>query len=156
MLTQHRYPVSLSVVSTDLPIWSGTEAMGTLYQKDQERFDLVLMEPAIVDPTSQDDTVPPAPRLLWLELSPYRVAMTMQGTAQFSYRHFWEPGVYGLSHYWLHSHPSQPPDSFCLRNFTRRLTLQGHPLPTALRVEYELWNEKLQLGRYVLNLNIQH
>ena len=155
MLTQHRCAVSLSFVSTDLPIWSGTETAATLYQKDRERFDLVLTEPVVVDrgsPVEQRST-PTTPRLLWLELSPYRVIMTMQ-EAQFSYRHFWEQGVYGPSRYWLHSHP-QPSDSFCLRNFTRRLTLQGRPLPIALRVEYELWSEKLPLGRYVLNLEMQ-
>ncbi len=43
-----------------------------------------------------------------------------------------------------------------LRNFTRRLTLVGRPFPQQLRIEYELWSEKLQLGNYILNLEISH
>jgi hypothetical protein len=43
-----------------------------------------------------------------------------------------------------------------LRNFTRSLTLTGRPLPEHLRVEYELWSAKVQLGHYILNLEIHH
>jgi len=43
-----------------------------------------------------------------------------------------------------------------LRNFTRSLTLTGKPIPEHLRLEYELWSDKLQLGRYVLDLEIHH
>lgn len=82
--------------------------------------------------------------------------MTMQGNAQLSYRHFWEQGVYGMSRYWLPTESLQPNEPIKLRNFTKSLTLTGHPLPQHLRVEYELWAEKVQLGTYILNLEIHH
>ncbi|MBD2021708.1 hypothetical protein H6F43_16125 [Leptolyngbya sp. FACHB-36] len=157
MLSQHQRSVCLSVVSTDLPVASGVETVGTLYQKDHERFDLVLTEPIVQDYVPAGFPTPvPAPRLVWLELSPYRVAMTVQGNGQFSYRHLWEQGIYGPSRYWLSDAIVQVPQSLPLRNFTRSLVLQGRPLPTLLRVEYELWSGALPLGRYVLNLDIHH
>jgi hypothetical protein len=172
MLTHHRKPVCLSFVSTDLPIWSVVEAAATLYQKDQERFHLLLTEPMIQDQaiaveradapasglgTPGHETLPPipAPRLLWLEISPYRVIMTMQGNGRFSYRHFWEQGVYGVSRYWLQSDLLSGSGQMRLRNFTRSLKLEGDALPHRLRIEYELWSEKVQLGAYVLNLEIE-
>jgi len=82
--------------------------------------------------------------------------MTMQGNDQVSYRHFWEQGVYGVSRYWLPTESLQPSDPIRLRNYTNSLTLSGQELPEHLRVEYELWAEKVQLGRYILNLEIQH
>ncbi len=164
MLTHQRKPVSLSLVSTDLPLWSVVETAGTLYQKDSDRFHLLLHEPAIVDRTFPDDSseqisiLPTAtkPRLLWLEVSPYRVVMTMQGNGKYSYRHAWERGMYGLSRYWLQGDSLATPEQLRLRNFTRQLTLTGKPEPGHLRLEYELWSEKVQLGRYILNLEIHH
>lgn len=176
MLTQHRKPVCLSLVSFDLPIWSIVETEATLYQKDQERFHLLLTEPLVQDfqapseqgqkaianswspgqtlssPTSPSQT----PRLLWLEISPYRVIMTMQGNGQFSYRHFWEQGVYGVSRYWLQTTTPTGNNQIRLRNFTRSLFLQRNPFPRHLRIEYELWTDKLQVGHYVMNLEIHH
>ncbi|MGL5061663.1 MAG: hypothetical protein ACRC62_16965 [Microcoleus sp.] len=162
MLTHHRKPVSLSLVSTDLPMWSVVETAGTLYQKDRDRFHLLLHEPAILDRNipeneAEEISILPTskkPRLLWLEVSPYRVIMTMQGNGKYSYRHFWERGMYGLSRYWLQGDSLATPSQLRLRNFTRNLTLTGHPEPEHLRLEYELWSEKVQLGRYVLNLEI--
>ncbi|TAF52944.1 MAG: hypothetical protein EAZ60_22060 [Oscillatoriales cyanobacterium] len=119
MLTHHRKPVSLSLVSTDLPLWSVVETAGTLYQKDRDRFHLLLHEPA-------------------------------------SYRHCWERGMYGLSRYWLQGESLATPEQLRLRNFTRNLTLTGKPEPQHLRLEYELWSEKVQLGQYILNLEIHH
>lgn len=163
MLTNNRKPVCLSLVSTDLPVWSTVETAATLYQKDRERFHLLLTEPIIQDREASrqtsvetSDQSAPTPRLLWLEISPYRVIMTMQGNGQLSYRHLWERGIYGISRYWLHSETSSAHDQLRLRNFTRSLTLVGHPFPEHLRLEYELWSEKVQLGRYVLNLEIHH
>lgn len=172
MLTHHRKPVCLSFVSTDLPIWSVVETAATLYQKDQERFHLLLTEPMIQDraiaveatdapvsavaaPGHEVFPPTPSPRLLWLEISPYRVIMTMQGNGRFSYRHFWEQGVYGLSRYWLQSDLSSGSGQMRLRNFTRSLKLEGKALPHRLRIEYELWSEKVQLGAYVMNLEIE-
>lgn len=164
MLTHHRKPVSLSLVSTDLPIWSVVETAATVYQKDNEIFHLLLHEPAIIDKEPQPEnskeliTLPVAlkPRLLWLEISPYRVIMTMQGNGNYSYRHLWERGMYGVSRYCLRNDSLVIPGQLKFRNFTRKLLLTGRPLPEYLRLEYELWSDKLQLGQYVLNLEIHH
>ena len=170
MLTHHRKPVCLSIISTDLPFWSVVETAGTLYQKDTNRFHLLLTAPPLIScevesSPSLENTLPQkitkayapsSPRILWLEISPYRVIMTMQGNGQVSYRHFWEQGVYGVSRYWLPAESLQPNHPIRLRNFTKTLTLTGHHLPEHLRVEYELWAEKVQLGSYILNLEIQH
>ncbi|MBO3463637.1 hypothetical protein, partial [Aetokthonos hydrillicola] len=149
MLTHHRKPVLLSLISTDLPVWSVLEAAATLYQKDRDRFHLLLTAPPVTsyevdslvsrEPSSHDSNhsnqeassiqVPSGPRILWLEISPYRVIMTMQGNGQLSYRHFWEQGVYGVSRYWLPSESLQPNEPIRLRNFTRNLKLNGEPLP---------------------------
>lgn len=167
MLTHHRRTVQLSLMSFDLPIWSTVETAATLYQKDNQRFHLLLTEPLIEDqrrqpqPHRAGDAENPiaatalTPRLLWLELSPYRVIMTMQGNGQFSYRHLWEQGIYGLSRYWLQDSALTHADQLRLRNFTRHLQLDCDTLPRHLRVEYELWANTVQLGRYVLNLEIQ-
>jgi hypothetical protein len=40
MLTHHRLPVCLSLISTDLPILSTIETAATLYQQEQGRFHL--------------------------------------------------------------------------------------------------------------------
>jgi hypothetical protein len=162
MLTHHRRPVCLSFVSTDLPEWSTIETAATLYQKDQERFHLLLSEPAPPEQTSELRTPHTQQakheplRLLWLEISPYRVSMTMQRQGRLSYRHVWEQGVYGISRYWLHSDSAIGHESFHLRNYTRSLKLEGRPLPHTLRLEYELWSERVQLGRYILTLEIHH
>lgn len=156
MLTHHRKPVCLSLISTDLPVWSVVETAATLYQKDRERFHLLLTEPPLQEPQLTEDQPRSNSRLLWLEISPYRVVMTMQGNAQVSYRHFWEQGIYGISRYWLRSESLQGNEQMRLRNFTRSLTLTGRPLPEHLRLEYELWSAKVQLGHYILNLEIHH
>lgn len=162
MLTYHRKPVCLSLVSTDLPIWSVLETAATLYQKDRDRFHLLMSEPTIQEwertdapPVVTTSTTAKA-RLLWLEISPYRVIMTMQGNGKVSYRHFWERGSYGLSRYWLQSESLKHIGQMRLRNFTHNLTLMGSSLPESLRLEYELWSEKVQLGRYILTLEIHH
>ncbi len=157
MLAHHRRPVCLSMVSTDLPVWSTLETAATLYQKDRDKFHILLTEPAIPDWESQYQEVEfHKPRLIWLEISPYRVIMTMQTSGKLSYRHHWETGVYGISRYWLNNDSSSIKGSLRLRNYTRSLILEGSPLPEHLQVEYELWSENLQLGRYILNLDIHH
>ncbi|MBD2664666.1 hypothetical protein B6N60_01929 [Richelia sinica FACHB-800] len=170
MLTHHRKPVCLSLISTDLPVWSVVETAGTLYQKDTHRFHLLLTAPPLITcevstsfnseetpaPTHKQVYPPSSPRVLWLEISPSRVIMTMQGNAQVSYRHFWEHGVYGISRYWLPTESLQSYEPIRLRNFTKSLHLSGERLPEHLRLEYELWSDKVQLGAYILNLEIQH
>ena len=157
MLTHHQRPVCLSLSSTDLPIVSTIESAATLYEKEQGRFHLLLNQAqekrSEIFPVN--DQVSPQ-RLLWLELSSSRVILTLQGNNQFSYRHFWEKGVYGISRYWLNEENQHLSSSFRLRNFTRDLTLTGAPLPEFLRVEYELWTGSVRLGHYVLHLEIYH
>ncbi|MGB7443475.1 MAG: hypothetical protein WA919_20620 [Coleofasciculaceae cyanobacterium] len=180
MLTNNRVPVSLSLLSLDLPIWSTVETAATLYQKDQEKFHLLLKEPNLPDLEPELTTTgeaaadigglnesasrnnhpsrptPQTSRLLWLEISPYRVIMTMQEQGKLSYRHLWEQGVYGISRYWCQRDFLQGYQSFQLRNYTRSLRLEGRPLPQNLRLEYELWSGQLMFGHYVLNLDIHH
>ncbi|HEY9639816.1 MAG TPA: hypothetical protein V6C57_04995, partial [Coleofasciculaceae cyanobacterium] len=149
MLTQHHRPVCLSLTSFDLPVWSILETNATLYQKDDDRFHLLLTEPLVQDvqPFSQHIAAwetalngnLKTPRLLWLEISPYRVIMTMQGNGKFSYRHFWEQGVYGVSRYWLQPEAFTRNEQIRLRNYTRSLILRRSTLPDHLRIEYELW-----------------
>lgn len=155
MLTDYRKSVCLSLLSTDLPVLSVVDAAAKLSQKDHRRFHLVLTAPPLN--TSQEAIAPTSPRSWWLEITPHRVIMSIQGNGQLSYRHIWEQGVNNVSRYWLpNTDLSQPNRSICVRNFTKKLTLDGHPLPKNLRVEYELWAEKVQLGSYILNLEIQH
>ncbi len=159
MLTQHHKPVSLSFTAFDLPLWSIVETNATLYQREPERFHLLLTEPLVqgYPPENLPENLPEpvtTPRLLWLEISPYRVIMTMQGNGKFSYRHFWERGVYGLSRYWLQDAEVLENRQIRLRNFTRSLELKGKKLPSHLRVEYELWSNDLQIGHYVINVEI--
>ena len=161
MLTHSRKPVSLSVVSVDLPVRSLVETAATLYQRDREQFHLLLHEPEILDrePDATEDrplAKPQKPRLLWLEVSPYRAVMTMQGNTKYSYRHLWQKGMYGISRHYLQTDSETIPRQFRMRNFTRNLELGGSPFPSYFRLEYELWSEKLQLGRYVLSLEIHH
>jgi len=157
MLTHHRIPVCLSLMSTDLPILSTLETAATLYVRESDRFHLILHQSKEIPVgLHQEVLVPAAPQLLWLELSPRRVIMTLQGNTQFSYRHFWERGVYGISRYWLNEGKQHLSDSFRLRNFTRDLTLIGQQLPEFLRVEYELWTGSVCLGHYVLHLELYH
>lgn len=156
MLTHHRRPVSLSLISTDLPILSTLETAATLYQKDSQCFHLLLHQPDIPQSPARTPANSDSKQLLWLEISPYRVILTLQGNSQFSYRHFWEKGVYGVSRYWLNAVDETSSQSIRLRNFTRNLKLEGDNLPEYLRVEYELWTGKVQLGHYVLHLEIYH
>jgi hypothetical protein len=157
----HPRSVNLLFTATDLPVWSGYETTATLYQRDREQFHLLLTEPvgcdrpllATHESSVQVSTIV-TPRLLWLELSPCRATLTTQGNGQFSYRHLWQWGIYGQSRYWINGDADHLSQQFCLQNFTRSFTLKGNPFPTAFRVEYELWSGNLQLGHYVLNLEI--
>ena len=162
MLAHNRNTVYLSLLSTDLPLWHIIESTASLYQKDRDRFHLLLNHyPSVhsASTISNEDKVinrnNQRKGVLWLEISPYRVTMTMQGQGKLSYRHFWEKGVYGVSRYWLNDNPPENSSSLRLRNFTRYLKLEGQPLPTSLQIEYELWSAKVQLGSYVLHLDIE-
>ncbi|OZH54586.1 hypothetical protein AFK68_09990 [Hydrocoleum sp. CS-953] len=162
MLTYQRKPVSLSLISTDLPIWSMVETAATLYHKDRDQFHILLHEPAIRGrEASSIEELPilpdvPKPRLLWLEVSPSRIIMTMQGNGKYCYRHVWERGVYGICRYWLQDDSLNLHYQLRMRNFTRNLFVEGRPIPDYLRLEYELWSQQLRMGHYVLELEIHH
>ena len=79
----------------------------------------------------------------------------MQSSSRLSYRHFWERGVYGVSRYCFNTEADEPSQSIRLRNFTRYLKVKGNAYPTSVRIEYELWSAKVQLGSYVLHLEIE-
>ena len=156
MLVNRYQTVHLSFISTDLPIWNMIQAKATLYQKDEERFHLLLNQqklPHSIIPMSDQDQSEQG--LFWLEISPYRVMMTMQSNSKLSYRHFWEQGIYGVSRYCLNTEPDQPTQSLRFRNFTRYLKVDGHPFPRNVRIEYEMWSAKVHLGSYILYLNIE-
>lgn len=168
MLTQLRRSIHLSFSSADGLLVSELETVGTLYQKESDRYHLVLTEPLVMDWETRSQalaasaistltaTAVPTPRLLWIEFSPYRVTMTMQGNGQFNYRHLFEPGVSGLSRYFLQDDAMHPNREFRLRNFTRNLHVKGNPLPSYLLLEYELRCDRLLLGQYTLSLDIHH
>ena len=159
MLTHHRRPVSLALVSTDLPILSTFETSATLYQKDNLQFHLLLDQLDNLNSETEERSnsmIGTAKQLLWLEISPSRVIMTLQGQKHFCYRHFWETGIYGLSRYWLNDDGGQLTNSFRLRNYTRSLRLEGENFPEYLRVEYELWSGRVQMGNYILHLEIHN
>ncbi len=187
MLVNRYKTVYLSFIATDLPVWNIIEATASLYQKERDRFHLLLSQqnlpfspsnkrildsnsnPCLHYPSQLNNAqgmtkksseansnhqTKPHQGLFWLELSPYRVIMTMQGNNSLSYRHFWEQGVYGVSRYCLNANPPEQSKSLRLRNFTRYLNLEGSPFPKKLQIEYELWSDKIQLGAYVLHLDI--
>ena len=162
MLSYQRKPVSLSFTSTDLPICSMLKTSATLYHKEQYQFHILLHEPAISDrETSSTDILPisstsPKPRLLWLEVSLSQIIITMQGNGKYCYRHIWEKGVFGICRYWLQNDSLKLHYQLQIRNFTRNLLVQGRPIPEYLRLEYELWSQQLQMGHYILELEIHH
>lgn len=163
MLTQLRCPIRLSFSSTDLLVDVTIETVGTLYQKDHDRYHLLLTEPftgqwdvLFYKQEHSTSTTVPTPRLLWIEFSAYRVTLTMQGNGGLSYRHLFEPGVFGISRFWLQDQPQNAIEQMRLRNFTRNLHVKGNPFPNYLLLEYELWSQNLKLGDYTLNVEIQH
>ncbi|KYC42775.1 hypothetical protein WA1_11610 [Scytonema hofmannii PCC 7110] len=164
MLTQYRKTVCLSLMSVDLPVSSVVETAATLYQKDRNRFHLLLSAPPVnildsenINNLEQDDANSSNnTQQWWLEITPEQAIMTIQGNGRLSYRHFWQQGAYGRTRYWLPNESSQQNEPIRLHNFTRHLTLNGDPFPENLRIEYELWAGEVQLGSYILNLEIRH
>ncbi|MBL1211167.1 hypothetical protein [Geminocystis sp. GBBB08] len=161
MLTEHR-SVSLSYISTNLEILVHLDAIATVYQRNDGKFHVVLnnidfgvevdgRKEILLNQSHQNSK-----NLLWLEISPYRVIMTQQNTNNVNYRHFWERGVYGKSRYWINGDGAEnnQQNYLHLRNFTRSLTLVNQSNPQSLRIEYELWSSNLNLGNYILHLEI--
>lgn len=156
MLVNSYKNVYLSWISTDLPVWHTIETKASLYQKDCERFHLLLTQqnlPHSVSPSTKSNQHDKG--LFWLEISPYRVMMTMQSNSKLSYRHFWERGIYGVSRYCLNTSLDRPNKSLRFRNFTHYLKVDNDPFPKNLHIQYEMWSQKLKLGSYVFHLNIE-
>jgi len=154
MLINRHQTVYLSFISTDFPVWNVIEATASLYQKDRDRFHLLLNQqnlPHSVSPNNQEKC---DRGLFWLEITPHRVMLTMQSNNRLSYRHFWEKGIYGISRYCLNTNPDEPSKSLRFRNFTRHLKVEQDTYPTSVRIEYEMWSEKAQLGSYILHLDV--
>ncbi len=163
MITHFRRAVSLSMASTDMPVWSTIETTATLYQRERDRYHLLITEPHVSEPAIFGISQPDEMRLIWMELSPDRVVMTMQGNGNLSYRHFWETGKSGINRYWVqsessinsletgsaHSHQLQ------LRNFTHTIELRNPSFPNELHLDYELWSAHTRMGRYVIHLKIE-
>ena len=161
MLTQHR-PISISYLSTNLNLLAHLKTVATLYQRNPDCFHLVLKDVDFHDVSQSmgdnDQEIPTKSKvknLIWLEISRHRVVMTQQHQTKLNYRHFWEKGVYGVSRYWLNSQDEQLKNQkIYLRNFTRNLTMIGGDIPESLRIDYELWTNKLNLGHYILHIEI--
>ncbi|MGV2829224.1 hypothetical protein [Myxosarcina sp. GI1(2024)] len=160
MLVNRQQNVYLSFISIDLPLWNVIETTASLYQQDGDRFRLLLDRQNLPYSTFAETSKSPkagedVPKgLFWLEISPYRVILTMQSDRRSSYRHFWEKGIYGVSRYCLNSSPPAKCNSLRLRNYTRQLILEADPYPKFLQIEYELWSAKLKLGSYILYVDI--
>lgn len=155
MLSRHRHPVSLSWTATNLPLQADFDTFATLYPKDRDRFHLFLRIPPAPTPSAAEKTpLATASGLLWLEIAPHRVVLTLQGRDGQGYRHFWERGVYGKSRYWVQDAKLQQNSVLSLQNFTRSLYLHQISEPRFLHIEYELWTDKLALGCYQLDLDI--
>lgn len=170
MLTYPRQPICLSLSSPELGINTRIETAATLYQKSAESFHLLLNAPPnamgwpvlegqlgsseIRGDTRVGLSVAQSPRLLWLEISPYRLILTMQSNGQFSYRHWFERGIYGMSRYWLQDEELAQGGQMRLRNFTRQLQLDGSPVPTRIHLDYELWANRVSLGSYSLDVKL--
>ena len=156
MLINRDRAVYLSFMSMDFPVWNIIEATASLYQKDRERFHLLLEQQNLPISTSEGDRHKFNHGLFWIEISPYRVILTMQGNNNLSYRHFWEKGIYGVSRYCSNNNVDEPSKSLRFSNFTRYLKVEQDVdnFPKSVRIEYEMWSEKDRLGSYFLHLDI--
>ena len=114
----------------------------------------MLTEPKVCEPYPAKRD-PEELRLIWMELSPDRITMTMQGNGKLSYRHSWERNAYGTSRYWLQRETIAHSNQFQLRNFTHHLELTGTTFPRQLHLDYELWSSHTRMGRYMMNLEIE-
>jgi hypothetical protein len=156
MVADSRKNVCLSFISTDLPLWNIIEGSASLYQKERTKFHLLLNQDNLPQSaySKRTEAEKTSKGLLWLEVSPSRVILTMQSNSDFSYRHFWERGVYGISRYWLNADEPAKSSSLRLRNYTRFLQFDCDPFPKSVQINYELWSSQLKLGSYVLHLDI--
>ena len=152
LINRHR-TVCLSFISTDFPVWNVIETSATLDRRDKEKFHLLLDGQDLPHSVFDSDRGKCYQGLFWLEITPYRVVLTMQSDNKLSYRHFWEKGIYGVSRYCLNSSAEQP-SILQFRNFTRYLKVEQDDCLRNVRIEYEMWSDKLKLGSYILHLDV--
>jgi hypothetical protein len=149
--------VNLSSISNDSPFGNTIETKASMWQKDAERFHLLLNQqqlPQSIATQGEAKTDALQWGIFWLDISPYQVTMTMQSDGGLSYRHFWERGIYSMSKYCLNTESNLPSQSLILRNFTRSLIVKSDSCPRLVLIEYEIWSVQLHLGSYILQLEI--
>lgn len=162
MLVNRYQTVYLSFIATDLPIWNVIEATASLYQTEPDKFYLLLNQQnsnstqSAANLTSLEHQDKSEVGLFWLEITPNRIMLTMQSHNRLSYRHFWEKGTSGVSRYCLTEESDRSSTSLRFRNFTRYLKVEQDPFPSNIRIEYELWSKRIQLGSYILHLDIDN
>jgi uncharacterized beta-barrel protein YwiB (DUF1934 family) len=144
MLSRRSAPVALSWTALDL-FWDASAAgVGTIYDRGAEQFHLLLHEDSVNSSGS---------RLLWLEVLPERLTLTMQGDGQSHFRHLFKPGATGSSHFWVGE------QRLDVANFTRSLGIDYQPgsrrAPRRVQVIYELWLAHQRLGVYELDAKIE-
>lgn len=147
--------VHLAFISAvnDLPVWNIIEAQASMFQNEAERFHLLLEQQDL--PQSSFAKVEQAHQgMFWLDISPYQISMTMQSNSRLSYHHFWSRGIYGTSRYCLNTQSNLPSQLLNLRNFTRFLEVDSNPFPRQVRIEYEMWSDKVNLDSSILYLEI--
>lgn len=159
MLVNRYQTVYLSFIATDLPIWNVIEATAHLYQQEPGKFYLLLHQSnSNINQTQAEVRFSrhqkPKQELFWLEIAPNQIMLTMQSNSHLSYRHFWEQGASGISRYYLNQKCDRPSQSLRFRNFTRYLKVECDPFPRNIRLEYELWSKKIQLGSYIVHVDI--
>ncbi len=152
MLTHYR-SAYLSLDYYDCPVLLIADTTATIYQY-KNYFSLILSEPEILDYEEKNVNILRPNRRFWLDIYTDRVVMTMMGNNQFQYRHLWELRKYATSRYWLENEKNKGLSPIRLRNYTRSLRLIKNNLPLTLHLEYDLWNEKIHLGHYLLKLEV--
>jgi len=143
MLSRRSAPVALSWSALDLPWDASAAGVGTIYDRGSQQFHLLLHEEAVNTSGS---------RLLWLEVLPQRLTLTMQGDGQSHFRHLFKPGATGSSHFWVGE------QRLDVANFTRALRIdyasRTSKIPRQVYLEYELWLSHQRLGVYHLDAKI--
>ncbi|MEO1131767.1 MAG: hypothetical protein AAFX40_03570 [Cyanobacteria bacterium J06639_1] len=152
MLVRLKAPVTLSWSNDSTVLHSLEAAAGTLYRRRPGHFNLVLAEPAV-------NTHATTPRLLWLNIAPQGLTITMQGDGACSYRHALKLHQASTSTYWLQGMGKL---QFC--NYTSDLVVQYRampqssdrllPVPINVRAQYKLRTGKDQFSHYCIDLAI--
>ncbi|MEN9205177.1 MAG: hypothetical protein Q6J68_03890 [Thermostichales cyanobacterium SZTDM-1c_bins_54] len=143
MLSRRSAPVALCWSALDLAWDASAAGVATIYDRGAQQFHVLLHEESVNQGGS---------RLLWLEVLPDRLTLTMQGDGQSHFRHLLRPGATGSSHFWVGE------QRLDVANFTRSLLIDypspARRLPCRVEVVYELWLAHQRLGVYQLDARI--